>query len=202
MATPTKITAIVGTYRKNGVIDRAVDEILDAAQAAGAETTKIYLLDKHVEFCANCRSCTQQDGPRRGECPIKDDMSDILNEIERSDTFILASPMNFWTVTAVMKRFIERTVCYADWPWGKLSPKLRNPQGTKYAVLVGSSACPAILARLLTRMMSLLKSAAQTLGARKTETLYIGMAAGEQNCDIGDRARKKARQLGRKLALR
>ena len=91
-----KITAIVGTYRKNGVIDRAVDEILDAARSNGAEVTKIDLLDQHVEFCTNCRSCTQQEGPQRGRCPIGDDVNSILDEIERSDALVLASPMNFY----------------------------------------------------------------------------------------------------------
>lgn len=200
MKTPKRITAIVGSYRKNGVIDRAVDEILDSARTAGAETTKIYLLDKRIEFCTNCRSCTQQPGPQRGACPIEDEMSSVLDEIERSDAFILASPMNFWTVTAVMKRFIERMVCYAYWPWGGMSPKLRNPRGTKRAVIVGSSACPGPIARLLTSMMGLLKTTAKTIGARKIESLYIGMAAGEQHCDIGERARKKARRLGKSLA--
>ena len=169
-----KITAIVGTYRKNGVVDRAVDEILEAAREDGAETTKIFLLDKHVEFCTNCRSCTQQEGTTRGPCPIADDVGGILDEIERSDAFVLASSMNFYTVTALMKRFIERLVCYAYWPWGKHAPKFRNPHGTKYAVLVGSSACPGFLARLLTPMMGLLKKVARTLGAKQIDTLYIG----------------------------
>jgi multimeric flavodoxin WrbA len=195
-----KITAIVGTYRKNGVIDRAVDELLDAARSNGAETTKIYLLDKHVEFCTNCRSCTQQEGVHRGKCPIEDELNGILDQLDSSDAFVLASPMNFFTVTALMKRFIERMVGYAYWPWGNLAPKFRNPRGTKYAVLVGSSACPGFLARLLTPMMGLLKKVARTLGAKKTDILYIGLAGGEQHPDIGDRVKKKARRLGKKLA--
>ena len=79
---------------------------------------KIYLIDKHIEFCANCRTCTQQEGQTRGQCSTIDDMRGILDEIERPDAIVLASPMNFWTVTAIMKRFIERLVCYAYWPWG------------------------------------------------------------------------------------
>ena len=66
MVRNAKITAILGTYRKGGVIDSAVDEILAAAREAGAETTKIYLIDRHIEFCTNCRACTQQEGDRRG----------------------------------------------------------------------------------------------------------------------------------------
>jgi multimeric flavodoxin WrbA len=197
-----KITAILGTYRKGGVTDLAVDEILAAAREKGAETTKIYLIEKHIEFCDNCRICTQEEGQQRGACPLNDDMDGLLKEIEQSDAIVLASPMNFWTVTAVMKRFIERLVCFAFWPWGTHAPKIRNAMKTKRAVVVVSSAAPSLLARLMTRMVGLLKSCAGLLGAKTVGVLFVGMAAGERKADIGDRARKKARRLGRKLVRR
>jgi len=202
MNEPMKITAIVGTYRKGGAIDSAVDEILDAAREEGAEATKIYLIDKHIEFCTNCRTCTQQEGASRGQCPIDDDMGDILDAIERSDAVVLASPMNFSTVTAVTKRFIERLVCFAYWPWGTNIPKIRNPRKTKRAVVVTSSAAPSLLARLTTRLVGLLKSGAGLLGAKTVGVLFVGLAAGESQPDIGAHARRKARRLGRKLAVR
>ena len=59
-----KVVGIVGSYRKGGIIDNAVSSVLDGAQECGAETKKIYLLDKHIEFCANCRTCTQEEGDR------------------------------------------------------------------------------------------------------------------------------------------
>jgi multimeric flavodoxin WrbA len=197
-----RVTAIVGTYRKGGVIDAAVDEILASAKEAGAEVAKIYLIDKHIEFCTNCRTCTQEPGQTRGQCPTVDDMRGILDEIERSDAIVLASPMNFWTVTAIMKRFIERLVCYAYWPWGALAPKVRNKRKVKRAVLVASSASPSLFARLMTTMVSLLKTSAGLLGAKTIGVLSIGLAAGELDQDIGQRARKKARRLGKKLASR
>ena len=121
-----QVTAIVGSYRKGGIVDSAVDEILAAAKEAGADVTKIYLIDKHVEFCRNCRACMQPEGPKRGDCSLADEMGAILDQIERSDAFVLASPMNFGTVTAVMKRFIERLACYGYWPWETTSPKVRH----------------------------------------------------------------------------
>jgi multimeric flavodoxin WrbA len=197
-----KVIAIVGTYRKGGVIDAAVDEILAAAAEAGAEVQKIYLIDRNIEFCTNCRTCTQTEGPGHGECTIADDMRAILDEIEGSDAVVLASPMNFWTVTAVMKRFIERLVCFAYWPWGAAAPKIRNKLKTKRAVVVISSAAPSLLARLMTRMVGLMKGVAGLLGAKTIGVLSIGLAAGEPKQDIGNRARRKARRLGRKLAAR
>jgi multimeric flavodoxin WrbA len=202
MNTATKVTAILGTYRKDGVINAAVEEILASAREAGAETTKIYLIDRHVEFCTNCRVCTQQEGDSRGQCLLEDDIKELLDELERSDSIVLASPMNFWTVTAVMKRFIERLICYAYWPWGAMSPKIRKGQKTKRAVVVVSSAAPSLLARLMTRMVSLMKGCAKLLGAKTVDVLFIGLAGGEQKADIGARARKRARRLGKKLASR
>lgn len=196
-----KIMAIVGTYRKGGIVDSAVDEILSAAAEQGAETAKIYLIDKHIEFCMNCRTCTQQPGTERGGCVVQDDVQSILDEAEAADGLVLASPMNFGTVTAVMKRFIERLVCYAYWPWGAGAPKgRRKPDKRKRAVLVASSAAPAVLARPFTRILGLMKSSSQLLGFGRTDVLYIGLAAMGQHQRLSVRATRKARRLGKRLA--
>jgi multimeric flavodoxin WrbA len=195
-----KITAIVGTYRKGGIIDQAVDEILAAAGEEGAQTAKIHLLDKHIEFCRNCRTCTQMEGPDRGECPLADDMGLLLDEIEEADAIVLASPMNFGTVTAVMKRFIERLVCFGYWKWGMMAPKVRNKEKRKRAIVVAASAAPAIISRLSSKMVGLMESAAGLLGAKTMDVLFIGMAAREQRQEIGASTRRKARRLGKKLA--
>lgn len=196
-----RITAIVGSYRKSGVVDTAVDALLASAAENGAAVTKIYLIDKHIEFCRNCRTCTQLAGRTRGECPITDEMSAVLDEIERADALVLASPMNFGSVTAVTKRFIERLACLAYWPWGAPGPKMRNPLKEKRAVAVASSAAPALLARLCTGMVGQLKKTAGILGAKTTDVLFIGLAAQQPKQAPGRRALKKARLLGRQLAV-
>lgn len=197
-----KITAIVGTYRKGGIIDQTVDEILASAKEAGADISKFYLIDRHIEFCTNCRACTQEEGVERGKCPIADDANAIIDEMVQSDAIVLASPMNFWTVTAVMKRFIERLVCFAYWPWEGHSPKQRINKKQKVAAIVISSAAPAILARLMTRMIGLLKSVANLFGAKTQGVIFVGLAAIEKNQKISDRTKKKARRLGKKLVFK
>jgi multimeric flavodoxin WrbA len=195
-----KILAIVGSYRKGGIIDTAVDEILSAAGEEGAETEKIYLIDQHIAFCTNCRTCTQQAGLERGDCIHDDAMRGILAKVARADSLVLGSPMNFGTVTAVMKRFIERLVCFAHWSWGMGAPRVRNRHKAKRAVLVAASAAPALLARLSSRMVKLLRDAAGLLGAETVGVLFIGLAARQPKQTIGPRARKKARRLGKRLA--
>ena len=127
-------------------------------------------------------------------------MNAVLDEIESADSIVLASPMNFGTVTAVMKRFIERLGVYAYWPWGTAAPKMRNKLKTKRAVVVSSSAAPAIIARLMTQIVSLLKKSAGVLGAKTIGVLFIGLAAQQERQDIGKSAKQKARRLGIKLA--
>lgn len=78
-----KIIGIVGSYRRQHIIDTAVSQVLKAAQANGAEIRKIYLLDKNIEFCTNCRKCTQKEGDIIGKCVHNDDIEQILDEIDR-----------------------------------------------------------------------------------------------------------------------
>jgi NAD(P)H-dependent FMN reductase len=195
-----KIVAIVGSYRRDGTIERAVDAILRAAAEKGAETERIRLIESRIEFCRNCRKCTQLEGLQRGACVQPDDMDDILKKIEAADGLVLASPVNFFGVTAVTQRFMERLVCYAFWPWGKPAPVTRVKDRGIKAVLVTSSAMPAALGRIFTRSLGGLKRAAQTLGAKPAGTLFIGKAALHEKQDLPQAILDKARKLGYDLA--
>ncbi len=77
-----KILGIVGSYRRGGIIDQTVSEVLAAAAEGGAEIEKVYLLDKHIAFCNNCRRCTQTKGTKPGGCVHHDDMGDLIDLIE------------------------------------------------------------------------------------------------------------------------
>jgi NAD(P)H-dependent FMN reductase len=195
-----KIIAIVGSYRKGGIIERTVEAILKAAAERGAETETIRLMEHRIEFCTNCRKCTQQEGKQRGVCVQRDGMGDILDRIEAAHGLVLASPVNFFGVTALTQRFIERLVCYAFWPWGKPGPALRLKDRGIRAVLVTSSAMPAALGRVFTRSLGGLKRAAQTLGAKPAGTLFIGKAALHEKQDLPQAILDKARKLGYELA--
>ena len=127
-------------------------------------------------------------------------MDDILKKIEAADGLVLASPVNFFGVTAVTQRFMERLVCYAFWPWGKPAPITRVKDRGIKAVLVTSSAMPAALGRIFTRSLGGLKRAAQTLGAKPAGTLFIGKAALHEKQDLPQAILDKARKLGYELA--
>jgi multimeric flavodoxin WrbA len=196
-----KVVGIVGSYRKGHIIDSAVSAVLKGAQEAGAQTKKIYLLDKHVEFCDNCRACTQEKDVARGKCVHDDDMEEILKEIDAADGIVLGSPVNFSTVTALMKRFIERLIVFVYWPWTNAGPKMRSKTPDKKAVLVTSSAAPAFMGRIMMpNALSVMKAAAKCIGAKVIARLYFGLVAGEKNRKLDPKALAKAFEAGWQLA--
>lgn len=171
-----KLIAIIGSYRKGGISDQAVEAIFEKARSYGAETTKFYLADIPIQFCTNCRACAKDDPVKpRGKCVFDDDMEKLLDAIDAADSIILASPINDGTVTAVMKRFLERLTVYCYWPWDQSMPRPRIKGRTKKMVTVTSSACPAIIGKILMpHAQQLLKSMAEFIGARVVRSLYFG----------------------------
>ena len=197
-----KVVGIVGSYRKDRVIDTAVTEILKGAEAHGAEICKIYLIDKHIEFCTNCRKCTQEkDVGTRGKCIHNDDMEDILRQVDDADALVLGSPVNFGSITAVTKCFLERLLVYVYWRWETKIPKLRTKNTNKKAVIVTASTCPAWLGRIIMRgSLKALKTAAWCMGAKVEQSLYFGLVAQSPDSTLNAKSLCKAYKAGEKLA--
>lgn len=196
-----KILAIVGSYRKGGTTDSAVEAILSAAREKGAETRTVYLILQHLEFCTNCRRCTQEPGTERGKCPHQDDLESILAQVETADALVLASPVNHGNVTAITRLFLERLTGNGYWPWGQTAPVMRRQRLPRKAALVASCAMPlGPMIPLLTGTAWALRRMARLLGARPVESLWIGMAAMQPDVPLAEKQRKRARSIGLKLA--
>lgn len=138
-----KVIGIVGSYQKNSIIDFIVSESLLNLEKYGFSTEKIYLIDAHIEFCTNCRLCTQRKGLDFGECVHKDDMSIILQKCKEADALVIGSPVNCFNVTAVTRKFMERLVGFYYWPFVHSSPKLRIQTANKKAIIVTPAAMPS-----------------------------------------------------------
>ena len=195
-----KIVAIVGSYRKGGAIDSAVQAILAAARERGAKTHTLYLTDRHLEFCTNCRRCTQAPGPQRGSCVQQDGLQSILTEIDAADALILGAPVNYWNVSAIFRRFMERLLGCCYWPWGQAAPKLRNKKLARKAVLISSSSMPGFCIPLLTGAARALRVTAKMLGIKTVATLWIGLQGKQSIQPLSPRTLARARRIGLSLA--
>lgn len=176
-----------------------MEAILAGARAAGAETNTIRLMDYHLEFCSNCRACTQEPGVRRGRCVKKDALEDILMEVDEADGIVLGAPVNFYNVSAVFRRFLERLVGFVYWPWGQSGPSIRDKRLPRKSVLVASSAMPGVFLPFATGAPRALKTASKVLGARPIGSLWIGTSANEPHHALSSKAIAKAERLGGNL---
>jgi multimeric flavodoxin WrbA len=196
----TRVVAFVGSYRRDGTTVAAVEAVLAGAREKGAVTQTIHLCDRHIEFCANCRQCVQTPDPARGRCVQQDGLEPVLMAIENADCVVLASPVNYYNVTAIYRRFMERLLGFSYWPWGQNTPALRTRLQPRKAVLIASAGMPGFLIPLATGAARALRLSSQMLGARPIAKLWVGLAAGEPHHLLSKRTRQRARRIGWKLA--
>jgi multimeric flavodoxin WrbA len=195
-----KVLIINGSYRERGVCDQALRAMQEILEAKGLETETIHLRDHPIAFCTNCRDCTQQEGSSPGTCSQEDTMAQLIDKIESADSLVLASPTNFGTVTALFKRFMERLVVYAYWPWEQRGPVYRKAQLTqKSAVLLTTSAAPGLMDRLFFDTLKRLKQTAKTIGAKPVDTLTIGMIATQAHPMLSRSDKRRAERAALKL---
>ena len=196
----TRILAINGSYRDDGITDQAVNALIKSLKAAGAEVELVLLRDYPIEFCLNCRECTQLAGEAPSECVQHDAMKELVDKIEGANGYILAAPTNFGSVTAIFKRFMERLAVYAYWTWGMNAPQYRKAKALrKKAILVSSCAAPGILGRLIYGTHKQLKMTAKTIGADAVGTLFTGMISKEPQPQLPGRVMEKINVLAGKL---
>jgi multimeric flavodoxin WrbA len=195
-----RVLAINGSYRDDGITDQAVEAVVQAALSGGAEVETVLLRDYPIEFCLNCRECTQQPGESPGMCVQHDAMHDLINKIELADAYILAAPTNFGSVTAVFKRFMERLVVYAYWPWDMNAPRQRKAAAVrKKAVLISSCAAPGIMGRWFYNTTRQLRMTAKVIGADTVGVLFTGLVSKQQHPKLSDKTRAKAKSLAARL---
>jgi multimeric flavodoxin WrbA len=99
-----RIAAIMGGMRKKGNTEILLNEALDQAQKNGASVSKFTLREMTIAPCDGCAACF-----KTGECIIKDDMEKIYSEMIEADGIIWATPVYFWSMTAITKVVMDRT---------------------------------------------------------------------------------------------
>ena len=103
-----KVLAFNGSPRgKRSNTDRILQPFLEGAREAGAETETIYLKDFEIKPCRGCFTCWTKTP---GVCVQKDDMPPLLEKTRYADITVYATPLYVFTVSGLMKNFMDRSV--------------------------------------------------------------------------------------------
>jgi len=101
-----RIVGIVGSPRRRMNTDTLVREALAGAAALGASTEILHL---NLLDIRPCQACPKHPAPNH--CFFFDDMQRIYEALENADGIILGSPIYYGTVSAQVKRMIDRANC-------------------------------------------------------------------------------------------
>lgn len=97
------VLGIIGSPRRGGNTETLVDTILASAVEKGASSEKVILNELDIAPCQACNGCQ-----RTGSCIHEDDMEQILPLMEKSDVWVLGTPIYWWGPTAQFKLFVDR----------------------------------------------------------------------------------------------
>lgn len=99
-----KTLAILGSPHADGITAQMLDIAVDAVKARGDEIIYLNLYEKNIQLCRGCRKCLEKK-----ECVMtKDDMAEITKWIKESNRIILAAPVYWANVPAVVKNLFDR----------------------------------------------------------------------------------------------
>ncbi len=82
-----------------------VNYFCKGAKSAGAKIEYIKLKDMKIKPCTGCFTCWTKTP---GECIFDDDMTDLRLKFRKADLIIFASPLYIFSVTGIMKNFLDR----------------------------------------------------------------------------------------------
>jgi multimeric flavodoxin WrbA len=139
-----RILAVNGAPRKKGHTEELLSLFCAGAESVGGEVSVVNLVDYDIQPCHGCYHCWT-DGNASHTCVIEDQMSEIIEQFYQSEALILATPVYFHTLSALLKRFIERLLplLKPELVEGRLGVdriRLRDPgRGPKRSVLIAAA---------------------------------------------------------------
>ena len=98
-----KVLIISASPRKNGNMATLYARFAQGAQESGNIVEREFLAEKNIEYCSGCDRCS---GTKR--CIKNDDMRRILERMMRADVIVLATPVEFYSMDAQMKKLLDR----------------------------------------------------------------------------------------------
>lgn len=98
-----KILAILGSPHKNGATWKMLNYAMEIAKQYGYIVDYINLYEKNIAYCKGCRACIKLHN-----CVVKDDIQEIAKLIKECSIIILAAPVYWANVPAIVKNMFDR----------------------------------------------------------------------------------------------
>lgn len=180
---------VAGSPRRNGNSARLLIACVEGIEAAGGHADVLELAAEPVSGCTGCNRCSAT-----GVCALSDEMTPVYRRIDEARAIVIASPVYFATVPAVLKALLDRFQPYwvrrylLDTP----APKPRRP-GALLLVRGGGDPFGSECA------VAPVKSALAVAGVQLGEFMEVVGPDARGDIDALSESLGSAREIGRRL---
>lgn len=105
------VLCIAGSPRRHGNSERLLDAAARGVESAGGRCVRVVVAEAGIAPCRGCNACSST-----GECVQRDAMDEVYPLLDTAAGIIVATPVYFATVPAVLKALYDRCEPY----WARL----------------------------------------------------------------------------------
>lgn len=188
-----KVLAILGSPHTNGATKNMLDYAMRTMQQKGYTVDYIHLYEKNIAYCKGCRSCMESQN-----CVIQDDIQEIARLLKTCDIIILAAPVYWANVPAIVKNMFDRLLGTAM-EETKTFPKPRLSKNQTY-VLLTSCNTPAPFSAMFGQSTGAIRSMKEFF--KSSGMKYGGSCVwtGRNKITIPERIKRKIERLLYKIS--
>jgi len=107
-ASAPSVLCIAGSPRRQGNSDRLLQATAQGVTEAGGIARTLIVSEAGIAPCRGCNSCSKD-----GVCVVHDGMQAVYPMLDEADAIVVATPVYFATVPAVLKALYDR--CQPYW---------------------------------------------------------------------------------------
>ena len=167
-----KAVALLASPRKTGNSTGLATSLTRILEENGRDVVTYHLNDLTYRGCQACNGCKT----RSETCVLLDDLTPVLDDVQKADVVILASPVYWGGVNAQLKGFFDRAYSYLTPEFVTGPVRHRLPPGKKLVFILTQGGDEALYDDIFPRYNNFF----ELLGLFEKSYLIRG-------CDLGDR---------------
>ena len=184
---------ILAGPRKGKSTDKMIDSVLSGLNDNGHTTEKISLYDYDIKPCTGCCSCE-----KTRKCVIKDDISVVMDKMNKADVIVFGSPTYWNNVTSEAKKLFDRSAEFFEMT--AMGPK-RKEENPSHVVLVTTCGAPFPLSHMMGIIPGIFRAMKVYFKRTraKLHTIYVPGMLDAEKSSPSEKVLQKAYRLGRNL---
>lgn len=107
MSNQSKVLIINGSPRKSKNCSKIIENITKKLDENQLDYEVLNIYKMNIDYCIACGYCEKS-----GRCIIKDDMTPLYDEFDKSIGTIVVSPMFFQSISTKVKTLVDRTQAF------------------------------------------------------------------------------------------